>query len=292
MRRVINLHQNIGRPRNPVTVQDILMAAPYTTTKRGTRYLLFDSGQDDADRVLVFCSEEQLKILCASNEIFADGTFKTVPNQFGQLYTIHGTVVDTAQRKPVFPLVSCICVRKNEATYQQIWEAFIDEAGRLNLQFKVNLLMTDFELAAMNVHQRAFPLAAHKGCLFHFNQALWRYVVNKGLRVLYINAEQEDHTVRRDVQRLMAIPFVPPDDAEPVFDQVVDELDDRVLGVAPWAWPPTWSRTTSEGIVRCGAAMPYRHVSPRNCGTCMNRPWTTPSAPTTWLRPTTRNSRN
>jgi len=45
MRRVINLHQNIGRPRNPVTVQDIVMGAPYTTTKRGTRYLLFDSGK-------------------------------------------------------------------------------------------------------------------------------------------------------------------------------------------------------------------------------------------------------
>lgn len=50
--------------------------------------------------------------------------------------------------------------------------------------------------------------------------------------MLYINAEQEPHTVRRDVQRLMAIPFVPPVDVEDIFDAVVDDLDDRVLGLA------------------------------------------------------------
>jgi hypothetical protein len=57
-------------------------------------------------------------------------------------------------------------------------------------------------------------------------------VVNDGLRVLYVNAENEPHTVRRDVQRLMALPFVPVADVEDTFDSIVEECDDRVLNFA------------------------------------------------------------
>lgn len=255
VRRVVNIHQNIGRPRNPRILQDIVLDAPYTTTQRSTRFLLFDSGGhqsvvgpwfktrvglhylffltgiDDPDRVVVFCSEESLKVLCLSDVIYADGTFKTVPNQFGQCYSIHGVIKDVASRRYVFPLAFCLCVRKNETTYSLLWNAIKDEAAALDLRFRVTLMMTDFEIAAMNVQQRLFPGVEHKGCLFHFNQSLWRYVVNNGLKVLYNNPENDDHTIRRDVQRLMALPFVPLDDLEVVFDAVTDEVDDRVVSV-------------------------------------------------------------
>ncbi|XP_034239394.1 uncharacterized protein LOC117644234 [Thrips palmi] len=95
VRRVVNIHQNIGRPRNPRLLQDIDLNAPYTTTMRGTRFLLHDSGREDPDRVIVFCSEESLKVLCQSEVIYADGTFKTVPNQFGQCYRVKFKGIDT-----------------------------------------------------------------------------------------------------------------------------------------------------------------------------------------------------
>ena len=52
------------------------------------------------------------------------------------------------------------------------------------------------------------------------------------LRVEYINADDDPHTVRHDVQRLLALPFVPLPDLEQAFDAVMDEVDDRVLAVA------------------------------------------------------------
>ncbi|KAK3919694.1 Transposase for insertion sequence element IS905 [Frankliniella fusca] len=197
IRRVVHLHQSRGRPRIPAGLADIVLEAPYTTTKRGTRFLLFDS--DDVDRIVVFVTDEALRILCASEIIFADGTFKTVPT---------------------------------EDTYRKIWQVLTDEAERQRLRFRVKLIMTDFEIAAMNVSQHFFPAAERKGCLFHFNQSLWRKAVDEGLRVPYINAENEEHTVRRDIQRLMAIPFVPVNEVEEVFDMVYDDVDDRVLNLA------------------------------------------------------------
>ncbi|XP_052129970.1 uncharacterized protein LOC127751055 [Frankliniella occidentalis] len=118
------------------------------------------------------------------------------------------------------------------STYRKIWGAIKGEAERINLRFKVRLFMTDFKIAAMNIQQTLFPGVEHKGCLFHFNQALWRQAVDSGLKVLYHNAENEDHTVRRDVQRLMALPFVPIPDLEAAFDAVVDAMDDRVVPLA------------------------------------------------------------
>ncbi|KAK3931052.1 Thyrotropin receptor [Frankliniella fusca] len=223
VRRVVNQHQNLGRPRNPQELQDIILDSPYTTTKRGTVNNP-DSGPGDPDRVIVFAAEASLRVLFASEIVFFDGTFKTVPNQFSQLYTVHGLVTDVASRRYVFPLVFCLCVRKNEATYRRIWEASTEEAARLGKRFRIRIMMTDFERAM-------FPDVQHKGCLFHFNQSLWRQVVNDGLRVFYVNAEHEPQTVRRDVQRLMALPFVPLADLEDTFDTIVEQCDDRVLSV-------------------------------------------------------------
>ena len=54
-------------------------------------------------------------------------------------------------------------------------------------------------------------------------------MVNAALRVLSVNEQTDPHTGRRDIQRLMALPFVPIDDVADVFDAIVENVDDRVL---------------------------------------------------------------
>ena len=56
------------------------------------------------------------------------------------------------------------------------------------------------------------------------NQAFWRQVVNAGLRVLYVNEQYDPHTVRRDIQRLVGLPFVPIDDVADVSANNLHEL--------------------------------------------------------------------
>jgi len=55
--------------------------------------------------------------------------------------------------------------------------------------------MTDFELAAFNIRQEFLENAEHKGCLYHLNASFWRQTVDAGLRTLYINEDNEPHTV-------------------------------------------------------------------------------------------------
>ena len=78
-------------------------------------FLLFDSGAEDESRFIIFITNAALKYLSRSNFLFADGTFKTVPNISGQLYTVHEVVFEH-----IFPLVYVLTARKDQATYTEI----------------------------------------------------------------------------------------------------------------------------------------------------------------------------
>ena len=51
--------------------------------------LLFDYGIGDSNRMLIFSNMKMLSILQESQNWYEDGTYKVVPEQFFQLYTLH-----------------------------------------------------------------------------------------------------------------------------------------------------------------------------------------------------------
>lgn len=53
----------------------------------GEIFLQFDSGFEAFNRILVFCSDGNLIFFEENKIILADGTFKSAPNGFKQLYT-------------------------------------------------------------------------------------------------------------------------------------------------------------------------------------------------------------
>ena len=52
---------------------------------------MYDKRKSDyGGRLLIFSSDEQLRVLLQSDVLFADGTFRVAPKLFEQLYVIHG----------------------------------------------------------------------------------------------------------------------------------------------------------------------------------------------------------
>jgi len=60
----------------------------YEETARGERFLQYDN--DNGNRILIFGTPASIEFLENCQHWFMDGTFKTVPTQFMQLFTIHG----------------------------------------------------------------------------------------------------------------------------------------------------------------------------------------------------------
>lgn len=86
--RNINRIQNRHRPINPLTLQELHIQPPYSRTLSGDQFVHFDSGSEDTNRFIMFYTTRNLERLSHSRTILCDGTFKTVPSQFYQLYTV------------------------------------------------------------------------------------------------------------------------------------------------------------------------------------------------------------
>lgn len=217
LRRLVNRAQNAARPVMPSNLVDIVIVEPYTTTTAGERFLQFDSGPGDEDRIFIFTTRENLRILCMSAILFADGTFKTVPNMFLQMYSMHGEF-----HGHVVPLVFCLTVRKNEDTYRRMYSELVRLCEQFHFRLHPTIVMQDYELAAMNAAKAVFPNAQIKGCLFHFSQSMWRKLASSGLRDAFV--DRDDSTIRDNFRELLGLAFVPIADVEIRFEEIKRDM--------------------------------------------------------------------
>ena len=78
-------------PPKPKHLRDLVfddMPAEFKTTTDGRRFLLHDNGPEAAERVVIFSTDEQLKLMAEADSIDMDGTFDTSPDLYIQLFTI------------------------------------------------------------------------------------------------------------------------------------------------------------------------------------------------------------
>jgi hypothetical protein len=61
----------------------------YTVTHRDESFLPYNSGIDSPAKILIFSTEINLRALTTTGHWFVDDTFKTAPELFYQIYTIH-----------------------------------------------------------------------------------------------------------------------------------------------------------------------------------------------------------
>lgn len=181
----------------------------------GQNFLLFDSGPN-VNRVVVFGTEAALQLLVDNTDWFADGTFKSAPSIFEQLYTVHvnfhGNMV---------PVIYALLPNKTQATYEQLFGALKQQEPRL----QPTTVMIDFEMTAKQAITSVFLQVALAGCYFHLGQSLWRRVQSEGLQQQY----QTDATFALVIRHVLALAFVVSD---VVSDYDNREFADYLRGIA------------------------------------------------------------
>jgi hypothetical protein len=183
----------------------------FTIPDRFTSFVLYDSGSG-ADRFLLMGCSDLLDGLARAPLWLADGTFKVVPNLFFQLYSIHFQFVTGINPAAVY----CLLPNKTRTTYDRVFR----QLKLLIPTASPDVIMTDFETAAMSAFKDAFPDAQITGCYFHLTQSVLRKVNEIGLKVPY----ETDDAVRGSVRCLAALAHVPETDVSEAFDLLVDEM--------------------------------------------------------------------
>lgn len=194
----------------PRSRQDINIPLELQTTTRNSNFLLWDSGCDDVDRVLMFGTERNLELLEHNSHWFVDGTFSVSPEFYTQLFTIHALIDNTA-----IPLLYVLLPSKRECDYDRVFL----KVKQLKPTVAPQSIMADFEKACHNAASRAFPGVRLIGCLFHLGQCLWRKIQEKGLTGLY----RDDETIRSFSKMLLALAYVPPSDVAAAFDELSEQ---------------------------------------------------------------------
>lgn len=223
------LHQVIQRKRRaelpiePDGLHAIDIPEELRTTINGDDFYIIDTieddDMDDAQRIIAFTTNANLRHLHAAAMWFVDGTFKTCPRLFSQLFTINADVMGE-----VFPLVFALLPGKTEEIYHILFQKLTSYASNeLGIQLSPRYVMMDFELAVIKASARVFPDSRGKGCLFHFGQSVYRRVVAEGHKQLYDTSEDYSLSVRM----LIALAFIPADRIVDVYNILKPTLPDE-----------------------------------------------------------------
>ena len=251
-------------PINPQTRAAIpVIPNNLAVTSIGDRFLLYDSGVGDPNRILMFATDQALRLLRQSNHWFGDGTFKVSPSIFFQVYTIHAIC-----HEKVIPCLYSLLPNKTGPTYNRL---LAEVANNMNGHAPLDMLF-DFEQAAFNGARNTFPGITVKGCFFHLCQNIWKKIQDSGLDQLYIN-DGEFAILMRSIS---ALAFVDEPDVPQAFydleaeirnnynhngiDVVLDYFEDTYIGrqrrgrarAAPMFPIPIWNmfRRTDEDLPR------------------------------------------
>ena len=158
------------------------MTFPSTiTTVRGEPFLLRDTGAS-ANRIVVFGSRSLLESMREHPNIVANGTFKSAPKGFFQLFTIHMFISFRQNGRRIVrsvPVIYALLPDKTVDTYQRLFQIMKE----LLPGFSPETWICDFERAIRTALMNVFPLCQVAGCFFHFMQNILKKVYEKQVKV-------------------------------------------------------------------------------------------------------------
>ncbi|CAF4423484.1 unnamed protein product [Rotaria socialis] len=148
----------------------------YTRTIENEEFLCVDKFIKRKTRILLFASNEQLKVLFQNSIVLMDGTFSTCPKIFDQVFTIHSIKYEQS-----FICGIGLLPDRKKSTYRFVFEELKGLAVRMNLVFSPSTIITDFEHSLADAIISEFPSSNQYGCYFHFTEAVYRQIQHLGL---------------------------------------------------------------------------------------------------------------
>ena len=211
-------------PPVPRDINQVNILGPFAQTYLGERFLLYVNNNVG---IALFSTDMELNALAGCITIFVDGTFRTAPFPYKQVFTVHGEVNDR-----VLNFASALLTGKTQQHYDMVFQTLVREMRRVrpNNPISIRMIVSDFETAVITSVQNAFPGARVGGCHFHFVQSLWRHVQTNGLSIAYNNNNQ----VHIFLNHCFALGFVPPADVVNAFSALVrDRITQQLIQQYP-----------------------------------------------------------
>ena len=186
-------------PPIPQSINQVQIGGAFAETYLGERYLLH---LDNIEGVAIFITDTELALIGASRMLYVDGTFRTAPGPYVQIFTIHGECLGR-----VVNLGAALLTGKTQRHYDVVFTTIAAEVQRVTgVALGAQLIVCDFELAIFNSVRTHFPNVVIGGCYFHFTQNLWRHIQQLGLAGPY----QANPNLMQCIRCCFALGLLPP----------------------------------------------------------------------------------
>ena len=115
---------------------------------------------NDAVTGIIFTTQSNLGCLCRQiTNIFIDGTSKSCPKFFDQVYSIHG-----CKHENYMPLVFALLPTRTQKCYAELWTLVIRICEERHLILCPDAIHIDFEQSMISVIVSVFPATKIKCC--------------------------------------------------------------------------------------------------------------------------------
>jgi len=186
---------------------------------------------DFENSIIGFSTKINLDVLCDVKNIYIDGTFKSCPKYFTQIFTIHGYYKDS-----YVPLVFLLLPTKESNIYVKAFQHIINYCTSLSLTFSPSEIYVDFEIGIHNAIKEVWTDVRIKGCRFHLGQSWWRTIQKLGLSKEY----KSDSEKSRYLKYFFGLSFLNENDVvqcftedlmaiKPCDDEKIDSFTDYIL---------------------------------------------------------------
>ncbi|KAF7685314.1 hypothetical protein CDIK_3937 [Cucumispora dikerogammari] len=159
--------------------------------------------------MIIFYSSRNKRYLKESTILLMDGTFKSSPASFYQLYTAHTQIFGKT-----CSFIYVLMTTKNKQSPIRLFQ-YLSET----LKIQPKYIIVDVEVAVIAAARLVFVSASVETCLFHFGQSICKKVQTLKLSENY----KKDEKTKSIVRRCLYLSFVKTDKIETEFQQLKEK---------------------------------------------------------------------
>ena len=132
------------------------------------------------EKIVIFTTIFQLKLLSESEELFIDGTFKMSPENYCQILNIWGYLKN---KNLYVPLIHSLMSSKSYIAYNKVFIHIKNllTDNNIKVNFNDKTITTDYEKSMRKSIKKILEPKNLNGCFFHYSKALWKKCRNYGL---------------------------------------------------------------------------------------------------------------
>lgn len=212
VKSTINKNKSSKFPREPFDLVDLKINGDYIVDRHGEHFLQYID--TETDKMVVYFLDSKIKILAEADIVVVDGTFKSAPKLFKQVFTIHFVI-----QNHCVPVLFALLSDKTTRSYTKVLNVLKSRCDYLGIEFKPKVVFSDFELAIVNSFRNVYNIRI-RGCWFHFVQAIYKKINFYGLSIAY----KRDPQFYKLCRMLFNLALIPPSLVKSYFNIISNEM--------------------------------------------------------------------